>query len=353
MAFASENTILQTIKACFAGRIAEGALEFGDDAAIFTPTSAGTRRVVTTDAIQEELDFIVGLGPLESVGWRVISQNVSDLAAMGAKPVGFVWSLTVPPRWLAEECDWLFAFCRGARDAAEEYGIDLYGGDLSSSKGLFNCSVTAWGDVDTHPISRRGAQVKDWVCVSRPVGASAQGLEILLQERETLSHANETRSAREIAADYEMFARARSEFEQAALDAHLWPKAETTLGAALVGRANACMDISDGLGLDLSRLSASSQVGAVLHDWSAASVSARHGQDDAGALRDLGSGEEYALLFTIAQDVDLTQLRTIAPGLCIIGEIVEEPGLYLSEGGETRAIAAEGWDHFSGSLREK
>ena len=349
MGTSSEKSILQTIKACFADRIADGALAFGNDAAVLTATRDGARRVLTTDAIQEELDFVIGLGPLESIGWRIISQNVSDLAAMGADPVGFVWSLTVPQRWLVNERDWLLAFCRGASRAAAHYGIDLYGGDLSSSQGLFHCSVTAWGDVVGEPLSRSGAQLHDRICVSRPVGASARGLDILLQARAELSRPQENRDAKEIQTDFDAFFHGRNAFDQAALEAHLWPKAERELGPALVGRASSCMDISDGLGIDLSRLCAASQAGALLRDWTPVSFSASRGPKGMEAEADLGSGEEYSLLFTVAPDVDMARLRTVAPSLCVIGEIVEGQGMYVSDGDERRTLSAQGWDHFSGA----
>lgn len=342
----NESAILDRIRECFPKQIAAGALDFGDDAAILRGSAPGAFRVLTSDLVQEEIDFAVGLGPLESAGWRAISQNVSDLAAMGACADGFVWSLALPPRWLEQDGDWLSAFCRGANAAAESYGISLYGGDLSASRDLFTCSVTAWGDVAAAPLARRGATVRDRVFVSRPVGASRRGLDILLGHRAELCPPRDARTAREIAQHFDAFCAALSPAERAAVTAHLWPRAESELGPMLVNIATACMDISDGLALDLSRLCGASGVGVCLANWNAATFAGVHRMNPEEATLDLGSGEEYALLFTLPPDADWGSLRAQNAALCEIGEIVDEPGVHERGPAGLRALAAIGWDHF-------
>lgn len=318
-----EATLIHLVATAFEGLVPRGALGFVDDAAALPPAAAGSTRVVTTDMVVEGIDFARALGPLESAGYRALVQNASDLAAMGARPVGFVWSLALPRAWLDEGAASVRRFSQGAARAAREHGLALFGGDLSGTDGPMTCAVTAFGDVDGAPLLRSGARPGDAVYVSGTLGGSAAGLEVLL-------------------------GKGSSPDEERACQRHLWPVAETTLGPALVGRATACIDVSDGLALDLARLCKASGVGAELDDVSAAFDPAA-GQGDEAKRRALEGGEEYRLLFTLPRGDTLDGLISAEGGPPIaIGHLVEGEGLHERHAdGTTQLLTPRGWDHFA------
>lgn len=328
----TEESVVDLIRGSFESIVAPGARGLIDDGAWLPELTKSTTRVVSCDAFQEGNDFLRTLSPLESAGHRVITQNLSDLAAMGARPVGFLWSLEVPSGWLNRHGEWLKRFCNGAAAACQEQGLLFYGGDLSFSADRFGCTVTILGDVRGQPLSRQGARPGDHLFVSRPLGLSAFGLELLLKKmrgRETVSLKR-----------FSTFASKLTQNEQTAIQKHLWPKAEIELGQSLVGLASACMDISDGLARDLHRLCRASKVGAELTHLNAAfhdalpSLSARK-------YAAFG-GEEYALLFTTPP-----QIKPKHPGIRI-GTITDQEGIVLEQQGSRRVrLDARGYDHFT------
>ncbi len=249
--------------------IAPGAHDFLDDGAELPACPSGFTRVVSMDAFQEDHDFKLGLGPLDSAGYRAIVQNLSDMAAMGAEPVGFMWSLEVPNSWLD---GYLKEFCEGALKACQRYGLGFYGGDLSASFDKFRLAITIFGDVAGKPLNRRGAKPGDKIYVSRALGDAAE-------------------------AGYHS----------------IYPVPELELGQKLVGHATACMDISDGLGKDLHRICKASGVGASLHTVPIAT--------GASLEQALYGGEDYALLFTAPN----------SPWGIEIGEVVMGSGVTLND----------------------
>ena len=266
----TESQVIDLIKNIFRPILAPGAKNLLDDGAELPPCPPGHTRVMSLDAFQEHNDFKMGLEPLESAGHRAIIQNLSDLAAMGAKPVGFLWSLEIPPLWLENQALYLKRFCEGAFKTAQENNLEFYGGDLSAAQN-FSCAITVLGDVLGKPLGRQGAQPGDKIYVSRKLGVSAG--------------------------------------------------AELKLGQQLVGVARACMDISDGLAKDLARLCAASGVGAHLH------TVPNHPQ--ATREQALYGGEDYALLFTAPQSQVGIEIGTItkAPQILLKNKILK-PGGY-------------------------
>lgn len=261
----NESQILEVIREIMLPVIATGAHDFLDDGAELPPCPIGHTRVVSLDAFQEHNDFIIGLEPLESAGYRAIIQNLSDLAAMGAKPLGFLWSLELPINWLDQ---YLREFCFGALKACQTYGLEFYGGDLSASPDRFSCAVTIFGDVSGKPLGRRGAKSGNKIYVSRPLGITGE--------------------------------------------------AEIELGQKLVGHATACMDISDGLAKDLYRLCKASGVGAHL----------QHIPYPEGVTLEqaLYAGEDYALLFTAPSSKHGIEIGVITqkPGIDFNGPLLEK-----------------------------
>lgn len=289
----NESQIIDLIKNIFRPILASGAKNLLDDGAELPVCLPGYTRVVSLDAFQEHNDFKIGLGPLESAGHRAIVQNLSDLAAMGAKPVGFLWSLEIPVLWLQNKALYLTKFCQGALQIAKENHLEFYGGDLSASHGGFSCAITIFGDVLGRPLGRQGAKVGDKIYLSRELGASAAGL------------ANLT------------------------LNGHLYPQAELQLGQNLIGIATACMDISDGLAKDLARLCKASGVGAQIHTVPVHKEATRE--------QALYGGEDYALLFTAQNSKFGIE----------IGEITKAPEILIKNQEGYEILQSGGFDHFS------
>lgn len=302
----TESQIIELIKAIFKPILASGAKGLLDDGAELPPCPPEHTRVISLDAFQEHNDFEIGLGTLESAGSRAINQNLSDLAAMGAKPVGFLWSLELPASWLNNNALYLKQFCEGALKTSQENNLDFYGGDLSASKNAFSCAITIFGDVKGKPLGRQGAKPGDKIYVSRELGGAASSLRL--------------RAA----------GVAGSNPETWIATSPMAPRndAEIALGQQLICQATACMDVSDGLAKDLTRLCKASGVGARIHTIPTYANATR---DDA-----LYGGEDYALLFT-APDSKL--------GI-EIGEITKAPQILVKNLEDFEILKPGGYDHF-------
>ncbi|MCC7073267.1 MAG: thiamine-phosphate kinase [Deltaproteobacteria bacterium] len=310
----SEESLIDAIKALFF--VAPGALELRDDAALL-PHVPGRQRVVTTDVVVEGVDFDRALYPALYAGTRAMLQNLSDLGAKGAAPLGFVWSLAIPTSW--SEAD-LLDFVRGAAVPAKLARCALYGGDVSRTSGPLVCSITAFGDVEGAPLLRSGARPGDELWLSAPLGASAAGLRRLRQGD----------APRELA-PFRAWLAALPELEARAVRAHLHPVLPE--GARLVGHANACMDVSDGLALDAHRLAHASRARLEL-DALAAAVDAAATRDDA-----LAGGEDWALLFTArgAPPIEAVRIGRVAQA-----RTDDDIGVFV----DGAPLAPRGWNHF-------
>ena len=313
----NEATFIAHVRDVFEGAIAPGAEAFDNDGATLPPVGAGARRVVTCDAVIDGVHALLGLYPA-SAGYRAIARNVSDLAAMGARPAGFVWALS----WPADvDFAHLDAFLHGARRAAGQFDLPLYGGDIARSPGPFSCVVTAFGDVHGPPLSRGGAADGHRIFLSRPVGEASARL----------------RQARRLGASGAVSLEPED-------DAYLWPRPELALGQTLVGRASAAIDVSDGLILDLDRVLKASGVGAHLTDLEAGIAHGFAGDDRTSeqARRDaLFGGDDYALLFTLPPDLPAP------PGSIALGVCCQSPGIVEAGPRGTSPLSARGFDHLA------
>jgi thiamine-monophosphate kinase len=319
-----ESSIIDAIQSAFGGLVAPGAYDLVDDAAMIPPVIGDRSRVITTDVAVEGVDFDRALYPIVYAGFRALAQNVSDVAAMGASAVGFVWSLAIPSSWSSSD---IAEFARGAAILAKLRRVPLFGGDLSRTTGPLVCSITAFGDVVGRPIRRSTAKPGEAVFVlgmrPRSLGASAAGLR-MLRARERGEDASLT------TAHFDAWLRALPENEAACVRAHLSPLPAD--GSAIAGAASACIDVSDGLAVDAHRLARASGVRLELDPQQVLDVIAP------GAERDdaLSGGEDYALLFTAPAHAKVD-------GAMRIGVVVAGQGVAVG----TEELAASGFDHFA------
>lgn len=311
----NEARIIEIVKAAFGSLVAPGAYDLRDDAAMIPPVIGARSRVVTTDVVVEGVDFDTALYPPMYAGYRALAQNVSDLSAMGAFPVGFVWSLAIPPAWLEHDAAAIAELSRGAAVLAKLRTVPLFGGDLSKTSGPLVVGITALGDVDGVPVRRVGARPGDGLFLSREVGGSAAGLRALQARARGPGDGK----------PFDVWLRDLPEATARCVRDHIMPLPGDP--RTLAG-ASAAIDVSDGLALDAHRLAAASGVRLELDGLDAAIAP---GATRADAL---AGGEDYALLFTAPPTARVDGIR--------LGRVVEGEGVW--EGGAPVAVA--GWDHF-------
>lgn len=311
-----------------AGRDGLGLL---DDAALLRP-ARGYELVVTADALVAGVHFFPD-DPAGSIARKALAVNLSDLAAKGARPDGFVLTLALPKGW-AE--DWLAAFAQGLAAVAGEAGCPLIGGDTVSTTGPLTLSITAFGSVPAgRMVLRSGAKPGDLVLVTGTIGDGALGLRAHGPDRPGWV-------ARLCEADRAFLA-----------DRYLHPQPRLALAQALQLHASAAMDVSDGLVGDLGKLLAASRVGAEIElDTVPLSAAARNAVMADPALAELAwtGGDDYEILCT-ASEVEFPSLAAAAQaaglGLARIGRVTAEAGtVRYSEAGRPRSFARGSFVHF-------
>lgn len=298
------------------------ALGIGDDAAVLQ-LEAGQQLVVSTDTQVLGVHFPELYQPAD-IAYRGLAAAVSDLAAMGAQPLGFTLALTLP----FSDADWLAAFAGGLAQAAADHQINLIGGD--TTRGPLNLGFTVLGQVEAgRALHRSGARVGDLLCVGGSLGDGGAGLHLAMM--------------RPLPA--ELTARQRDYLHQ-----RFWrPRAQLDLGLQLRGRASAALDISDGLLADAEHLAAAS--GVAVHIDSAALPANPALQAWPQATRQLwmlGAGDDYRLLFTLPA-AGLDALRKLQPEVRVIGRVHAGEGVWLDQGDGPQRVNASGYQHFSPS----
>jgi thiamine-monophosphate kinase len=215
-----------------------GAFDLRDDAALIAPPP-GCDLVLTTDAVIEGVHFFPG-DPADTIAKKALRANLSDLAAKGAEPLGFLLTLALPK---AIDEEWVAAFADGLAADIETYKCPLLGGDTDGTPGLLSISIAAFGHVPHGKMVRRaGAKVGDAIVVTGTIGDSALGLALRR--------------------DPKLAARAKLNDEEQAylLERYLVPQPRNAIAKALREHARAAMDISDGLAGDAAKLAAASGV---------------------------------------------------------------------------------------------
>jgi thiamine-monophosphate kinase len=315
-------------------------LGIGDDCALLRPR-AGEELAVTTDLSIEGRHFRLEWHPPEVVGWRTLARGLSDLAAMGARPVAAFLSLGIPPNLMespepdrrgsgrrGSKVSWLDGFLHGFFDLAERYGVPLAGGDLAEAPVALADIVLIGAVPRGKALLRSGARAGDLVFVTGTLGGAAAGLKMLA----------------ELAVPERSKPLVDERHDALAAQLRPQPRIQTGLSLRRRGLATAAIDISDGLSTDLAHLCEESGVNATIQAGRLP-VTARATLEQA-----LHGGEDYELLFTTRPGTHVP--RSIA-GVVVtqIGEITAtehgKPALMLATGSIVEPLEPRGWEHFS------
>jgi thiamine-monophosphate kinase len=309
---------------------APGAFALVDDAAALTPPP-GCDLVLTTDGVIAGVHFFPD-DPPESIGRKALRMNLSDLAAKGARPLGFLLSLALPAG--ADEA-WIAAFAASLGEDAARYGCPLFGGDTDHTPGLTSVSIAAFGAVPHGKMVRRTtAKTGDCVVVTGTIGDAALGLKL--------------RRDRSLAQRWRLTDAAASSLEER----YLLPEPRNALAAAVLQYASAAIDISDGLAGDLAKLCRASSVAAdievsrvPLSDAARAAVAA------APALLEtlLTGGDDYEIALTLAPGkLPEFQAAAQAAGVAVteIGRMQAGEGARFMHDGKALAFTRASYSHF-------
>ncbi|HYL80801.1 MAG TPA: thiamine-phosphate kinase [Candidatus Acidoferrum sp.] len=318
----------------------------GDDAAVLAP-DPGTALLVTTDMLLEGIHFQSGWGLPRELGRKALAVNVSDIAAMGGRPLHALLGLAIPLGGigLAE----LETLLLGFEEEAAAHGVTLVGGDTCASASGLVLSVTLLGRAPREgPVLRSGAKPGDSLWVTGTLGGSAAGL-LALERGFRPGQGWPAGLARP-----DWLGQQEAAAIQAALAAHLTPVPRVAAGQALAGKATAMIDVSDGIASDAGHLCTESGVAVRLQAsripvHPGTSVLARLFGQEALDLA-LRGGEDYELLFATGLD-PVRCLAEAAPALPVtcIGEVIAGPPvLTLVHSQDREEILTGGFDHFTG-----
>ena len=318
-----ERELLALIRRHFSVPRKDVVLGIGDDAAVVNPGSG--KLLVSKDLLVEDSDFIFRLQDPRLLGRKSLNVNLSDIAAMGGRPLHAVVGLALPAE---TDETWLRQFMAGFRAAAREAGVALVGGDLSQADKIV-IAVTVTGEAGS-PVLRSGARPGDAIFVSGTLGDAAGGLRLL----EKGGHRGVVKAV------------------QPLIDAFLDPAPRLELGALLARRklASAMIDLSDGLSVDLAHICEESGAGAEVEaERVPISVALAHMARDPLAMA-LNGGEDFELLFTVRpRDVAAVERIASKHRLSRIGRITAGRRLVLiGPGGKKKPLRAKGFEHFVG-----
>ncbi len=312
---------------------APGAQGLRNDAALFDP-AAGEGLVLTLDTMVAGVHFLPD-DPPETIGRKLLRVNLSDLAAMGARPRGYLLAAAFP-RDIDEA--WIAAFAAGLAEDQAIFGVVLYGGDTVSTPGPLTLSLTAFGEApEDRTLSRATARAGDLVYVSGTIGDGLLGLEALRGGR--------LGGLAELAEDQRAYLATRYRLPE--------PRLELGRRLAETGLASAALDVSDGLAADLGHIAEESGLAAVIEAGAVPLSPAARAVIEAAPERLpelLGGGDDYELLFTVepgragevaglaaALDLPLTAIGRMAAGR---GLRVRDPA------GQEVTLEGTGWRHF-------
>ena len=311
----------------------------GDDAAVLDFKNKSV--VLTTDLLVEGVHFDLSYMPLKHLGYKAIMVNLSDVYAMNATATQVTVSIAVSNRFNLEALEALYD---GVRQAAEVYGVDVVGGDTTSSQTGLMISVTALGEVDLESVVKRsGAQSNDLLVVSGDLGGAYLGLQVLEREKQVFKvnpNNQPDLEAYTYIIERQLKPEARKDIIKLLKDLDVLP--------------TSMIDISDGLSSEIIHLCKQSEVGCDLYetkiplDPQVISTSEEFNMDSTTVA--LNGGEDYELLMTISQE-DFPKIKA-NPNLTVIGYMTDPGnGMNLVTRAEAKIpLTAQGWNPLSSDL---
>lgn len=311
-------------------------LGVGDDCAVLDNDEQVT--LITTDMLVEGIHFNMMYTPLKHLGYKAVAVNVSDVCAMNGKAEQITVSIGVSNRFPLEALEELY---EGIRIACDHYGVDLIGGDTTSSVSGLLISVTAIGKANKEDVVyRSGAQEHDLLVVTGDLGGAYIGLQVLEREKEVYK-ANPNIQPDLEGHDY-------------IIQRQLKPEARVDIVKYLKEldvKPTSMIDISDGLASEIMHICKSSKVGCHIYDEkipidAKTSMTAIDFNLDPSICA-LNGGEDYELLFTVRQE-DYDKIKG-NPHMTVIGHMTnEKDGKYfIDKNGSAIELSAQGWDHFN------
>ncbi|MFM1932668.1 MAG: hypothetical protein RL226_1971 [Bacteroidota bacterium] len=313
---------------------ASSKLGVGDDAAVLKHTAL---TVVTTDMLTEGVHFDLMYAPLKHLGYKAVTVNLSDVAAMNAEPRQILVSLGVSSRFTVEALEELYS---GIRAACAKYQVDLVGGDTTTSRSGLTISITALGEVSEGKLVRRsGARKGDLLVVSGDLGGAYMGLQVLEREKAVFKDAP---TAQPELDGFEYI-----------LERQLKPEPRLDV-IKMLDELNvvptSMIDISDGLASEIFHLCSQSKTGIRLYedkipiDQQTYDTAREFDLDP--TLCALSGGEDYELLFTIPQEA-YEAIKDL-PHFSVIGYMTEASEGYemITKDGHQVPLQAQGWDAF-------
>jgi thiamine-monophosphate kinase len=314
---------------------ASSVLGVGDDAAVID--HFGKQTVITTDLLIEGVHFDLMYTPLKHLGYKSVVVNLSDIYAMNATPTQITVSIGISNRFSVEA---ISEFYEGIYAACEKYGVDLIGGDTSTSQKGFVISITAIGEVKPGNYVRRNtAQKGDLICCSGDLGAAYVGLLFLEREKQIYLESPQVQPD--------------LEGESYVIGRLLKPEARKDIVEFLETQnivPTAMMDVSDGLSSELLHICEQSQLGCVIYEEKLPieeemRKAAFKFEIDPTACA-LSGGEDYELLFTMKQS-DYEKI-VLNEQISVIGYMTDAAeGIKINtKGGQSHNITAQGWNAF-------
>ncbi len=316
-----EKGLIRRIRSMLQTKNERILLGIGDDAAVIA-SHPDRNFIFTTDTLVESVHFDLRYVPIESLGWKALAVNLSDIAAMGGFPLCAVVSLAIPETWTVEDVDILY---QGLERCAQTYHCSIVGGDTVRSPKWACITVTVLGEVQERSFKTRGgAKEGDFLCVTGTIGKARVGWEVLASGMEDAA-----------------FSSAVAHFLEPR------PKIEEAQRVIAAYDVTAMIDISDGLASEISHLCEASGLGCVVFEEKIP-VSQEvflwiHSQNRSIENYLWASGEEYELLFTVSPGTSFKSMDFVT----VIGKMgKKEHGILLRKEGKEQPFHFKGWDHF-------
>ncbi|MGI9378488.1 MAG: thiamine-phosphate kinase [Methyloligellaceae bacterium] len=300
-----------------------------DDAALWTP-SPDQDYVITKDSLVAGVHFFAD-DPPQTIGWKSLAVNLSDLAAKGAAPEFYLLAIALPDEL---PTDWIREFAAGLNTLQEEAKCFLIGGDTVYTPGPLTISITAFGNIPKGGfVARRGAKAGDQIYVSGTIGDAALGLDLRKSELARESYTSDK---------HKIFL----------IDRYLRPEPRIRLAEPVRQFATAAMDVSDGLAGDLSTICELSDCGATLYvEQLPFSAATRAMLDQSPQLlgQVLSGGDDYEILLTVQPDLAMEfeqAAQAINTSVTCIGEINGETGVTILNRGQPVELDTDRYSHF-------